>query len=219
LLSKSYSSDASNTPWSCYQYDLAAANNGIGRLWNEWTQSSSKGACPSTAPSAGFYTMRSVIAYDAVGRVLSEQQYTPSSLVSGKVYAPAYTYDFAGNLLTSTDGTTPSPTTGSALSFTNTYDGAEHLKSLTSNWADTTHPSPLFSLPASAPTPPCANSITVPYTAFGDLANASYGSGLTQNRAYDLRLRPTCESDMGSNGAATSGTATVTIGGAEQTKQ
>ena len=218
LLSKSYSGDTSNTPSSCYQYDSTSTHNGIGRLSNAWTQSASKGACALSAPMSGFLTKRSILAYDPMGRLLKEQQSTPASVAGGTVYAPAYTYDLAGDLLTSTDGTTPLPTTsGTTLTFTNSYDGAQHLQSVTSNWNDPTHPSQLFSLPTT-PSTPCASSTTTPYTPFGALQNATYGSGLTLNRGFDTRLRTTCEMDTGSNAAATSGTATVTITGAEQTQ-
>ncbi|WP_158789126.1 hypothetical protein [Granulicella sp. L46] len=221
-LGRTYSSDAAATPSSCYQYDLAAASNGVGRLWKQWTQSALSGACPASAPGSGFYTMRSVTAYDSMGRLLNEQQSTFASQASGKVYAPAYTYDLAGDLLTSSDGTTPSPTSvpTAMVTFTNNYDSAKHLVNVSSNWADgATHPSPLFSAPATTNSPPCVNSITSPYTAFGALANATYGAGLTLTRAYDARLRLTCENDVGSNTGPTSGTTTVTITGAEQTKQ
>jgi YD repeat-containing protein len=212
ILSKSYSSNANGTPSSCYQYDSAA--NGIGLLANEWTLSPSKASCPTTTP---FLTNRSILAYDAMGRVLNEQQYTLASQAGGTFYAPAYSYDLAGNLLTSTDGSTPSPTTSeTTLTFTNAYDSAGHLVSLTSNWIDGTHPGTLFS-PPTGPSTTCSSSSSQ-YTPFGALQNAAFGSGLTLNRGYDPRLRMTCENDVGSN-AATSGTATVTITGAEQSKQ
>jgi YD repeat-containing protein len=223
LLSKSYSTDPSSTPSSCYQYDSSSTLNGIGRLTSEWTQSASGGACSA---SGTFLTKRSIAAYDPMGRLKNEQQNTLASQAGGTVYSPAYTYDLAGSLWTITDGTTLSPTATPAatITFTNTYDNAEHLVSVTSNWADPsgstspTHPSPLFSVPTSTITPPRPNSISVPYTAFGTLANATYGSGLTLNRAYDNRLRLTCENDVGGNTAATSGTATVIITGSEQVK-
>ena len=128
LLSKSYSSDTSSTPLSCYQYD--SGSNGIGRLTNEWTQSASQGSCTASAPTSGLLTKRS-FSYDPMGRLSGDHQYTPSSQASGIFYAPAYTYDLAGNLLTSTDGTTPSPTTNPSVpvTFTSTYDSAEHLVS------------------------------------------------------------------------------------------
>jgi YD repeat-containing protein len=218
LVSKSYTSDPSSTPLSCYQYDSTSSSNGIGRLTSEWTQNVSQGSC---TVSTGYLTMRA-LSYDSMGRLSGDQQSTLASQASGKVYSPAYTYDLAGNLWTWTDGTTPSPTTNPIvpITFTNTCDSAQHLVTLSSNWADSAnHPSPLFSVPASTTSLPCTGSIAAPYTAFGALSNTTYGSGLTLNRAYDLRLRLACENDVGSNSAATSGTATVTITGAEQTKQ
>jgi YD repeat-containing protein len=217
-LSKIYSGDSSCTPWSYYQYDLSTTSNGVGRLSNEWTQKSTASSCASTAPNSGFYTMRSVLAYDRMGRLLNEQQYTLASQATERTYAPSYTYDLAGNLITSTDGTTPSPTTsGAMLTFTNGYDGAEHLVSLTSNWGDPNHPATLFSLPSGQT--PCTSAVACPYTAFGALQNAIYGGGvLTLGRTYDTRMRFSSETDVGSNAAATSGTATVTITGSEQSK-
>jgi YD repeat-containing protein len=216
LLSKSYSSDPYGTPFSCYQYDSSAAANGIGRLWSVWTQSASAGLCPAAAPTSGILTKRSILAYDPMGRIWSEQQYTPATLASGTPYAPQYTYDLTGNLLTSTDGTTPSPTVpGTALTFTNSFDCAGHLQTLTSNWVDATHPQSLFSTQAGSSTP-C---MTPSYAPFGGLMNAMFGNGLMLNRAYDSRLRVTSEIDTGSAvTSATSGSATVTITGSEQTK-
>lgn len=224
LLSKSYYSDGSYTPLSCYQYGSSAAGYNVERLLNEWTQSVSQGSCTASAPSSGFLTKHSLF-YDSMGRLLGDQQVTPASLAAGKVYAPAYTYDLAGDLLTTTDGTTPSPTTNPTVpvTFTNTYDSAQHLVSVTSNWAEPSppliHPATLLAVPASTTSPTCANSIMAPYMPYGALANAQYGVGVTVSRAYDSRMRLTCENDVGSNAGATSGTATVTITGAEQTKQ
>jgi len=221
LLSKSYSGDSANTPWSCYQYDGPSTANQVGRLINEWTQGASVGACPSSAPSTGFLTKRSFVLYDAMGRIKNEWQYTPANIASGTPYKPAYTYDLAGNLLTSTDGTTPSPTTpGTTLTFSFSLDSTPHLLTVTSNWSDSSHPTSIFSAQAAPTNAPCQGSLTTaPYYPFGGLVGATYGKGATLNRSYDSRLRLTCESDVGSNAAATSGTATVTITGAEQTKQ
>jgi YD repeat-containing protein len=202
LTSKSYSDGV--TPISCYQYDAPGVTNGNGRLANAWTQSASAGACTATAPATGFLTKRSILAYDSMGRLLNELQYTLASQASGKTYAPAYTYDLAGNLLTSTDGTTPSPTTpGATLTFTNTLDGAGRLVTVTSNWSDATaHPGELFSTQAGSATP-CPNSTSTPYSAFGALMNATFGIGpasnvYTLNRSFNNRLRTTCEVDTGS---------------------
>jgi YD repeat-containing protein len=210
VLSKAYSDVATAT--SCYQYDSASVANGIGRLASAWTQRASAGAC---SMSAVFLTKRSNIVYDAMGRILSEQQCTPSNCTSGAPYAPIYTYNLAGNLTSYTNGISTTSSVGT-LVFTNTYDAADHLQTVTSNWSDGTHPATLFSA-QTATTTACPDSMSYPYAAFGGLMNATYGSGITLNRTYDKRLRTTCEIDTGNGTTATRGSATATITGAEQT--
>ena len=213
LLSKSYSNDASRTTTSCYQYDsssLAGSNAYlIGRLTNQWTQSASVGACPAAVPTTGPWTRRSILAYDVMGRVLSERQCTPSNCTGGTPYAPAYTYDLAGATHTFTDGITL---------FTNTFDSAGRLLTLTSSWSDATHPSQLFSAQTATSTP-CVQSLSAAYAPFGGLMNATFGNGLSLNRTFDNRLRTTCEIDTGGIVASpTSGSATISVTGAEQSK-
>jgi len=169
-------------------YDSSPVVNGIGRLSNAWTQSASVGTCSTTPPTTGFWAMRSITAYDSMGRITNEQQYTPANQASGTPYAPVYTYDLAGNLLTSTSGVGPT--------YTNTYYGAGRLQTLISNWTNnSTFPTLLFSSLTESGS--CPGSITSQYTAFGGLANAAFGNGLTLNRAYDNLLRTTCEIDTG----------------------
>lgn len=224
LLSKSYSDGA--TPLSCYQYDTSSATPPAGvqpnwkaRLTNAWTLSASLsgGACTGN----GLLTKRSILAYDQIGRITYEQQLTPASQASGKIYPPAYTYDLAGNLISSTDGVTPT-STGTTLVFSYCYGGAGRLETVTSNWGDSSHPQSLFSAQV-APCPQTNSSIVVPspgYAAFGGLANAIFGNtALTQVRNYDPRLRVTSENDTGTVVATpTSGSTTVTITGSEQSK-
>jgi hypothetical protein len=150
-----------------------------------------------------------------MGRILSEQQCTPSNCTSGAPYAPIYTYNLAGNLTSYTNGISTTSSVGT-LVFTNTYDAADHLQTVTSNWSDGTHPATLFSA-QTATTTACPDSMSYPYAAFGGLMNATYGSGITLNRTYDKRLRTTCEIDTGNGTTATRGSATATITGAEQT--
>jgi YD repeat-containing protein len=221
LSGKSYSDGI--TPSSCYQYDspVAAAGdaNPLGRMTLEWTQA---GSCPSsstrqtTIPSNAF-SARAIMSHDAMGRVVSEKQYTPASQANGIIYVPQYNYDYAGDLVASTDGITavPNSYTGSlcssspapwaTLTWTNCYDSAEHLTSVTSNWGDTTHPPSLF--------------FGATYTAPGVLAAANYGNGTTLSRTYDNRLRATGETDSGVVvTSSTPGIAAVQITGAEQSK-
>jgi YD repeat-containing protein len=213
VLSKGYFGDPTSTLFSCYKYDSTSVTNGIGRLSNAWTQSA---ACPipsvaPAAPGTGFWTMRSILAYDQMGRLLSENQYTPSNR-SSSPYVLSYSYDLAGNLTSSNNGNS-----ASQMVFTNTFDSAGRLQTL-SNTSNPSLPVSLFSLPTTSALP-CSNSSTYPYAAFGGLMNANFGAGLTLNRAYDNRLRTTCEIDTGNGvGAATAGSATVTITGSEQSQ-
>ena len=227
LLSKSYSGDTSNTPYSCYQYDTSSSplsnSNLIGRLTNAWTQSNSVGSCPSSAPTTGFLTKRA-LSYDPMGRLSSELQYTPANQASNALYNPQYTYDLAGNLTSSTDGVTPIPpsnvvaplcaypsTTWTTLTFTNCYDGAGHLQSQNSNWSDATHPQALFTS--------TSNSSLPPYAPFGGLQSATFGNGLGLARTYDSRLRITSETDTGSIITnATTGSTMITITGTGQSQ-
>jgi YD repeat-containing protein len=215
LLSKTYSdTSTSKTPWSCYQYDSSSVTNGIGRLSNAWTQSSGT-ACPTTAPSTGFLNMRSILSYDPMGRIWNEKQYTLANQASGTPYNLVYTYDLAGNMLTSTSGVGPT----TPIQFTNAYDGAGRLQTLSSNWTNNSvFPTTLFSAQTGSAMP-CPNSSSAAYAPFGGFWNATFGNGLVLNRAYDNRLRTTCETDTGTGTtAATPGSATVTITGSEQTQ-
>lgn len=220
LLSKTYSNDPSGTPFMCYQYDqssIALPNaNLIGRLTNQWTQSSGAGSCSFAWPSPTVLTARSILLYDAMGRIVNEQQCTPSNCSTG-AYTPTYTYDIAGNTLSMTNGITSTPVVG-ALSLSSNYTGAGHLETLTSNWVDQTHPATLFSTPGSQPTS-CPNSLSQAYAAFGGLMNSTYGNGLTLNRGFDARLRTTCEMNTGGVVQnSTPGTAMVVITGEEQSQ-
>jgi len=215
LLSRRISNDPGTTPSSCYQYDSASL--GVGRLGSEWTQSASAGACATAPPATGLWSRRSIVSYDAMGRILSEQQCTPSNCAAGTPYNPAYTFDKAGNQYTATNGVTSTPSVGT-LSFTSPFDGGDHLLSITSNWNDATHPSALFSAQTQS-TQPCAGSIPAPYAAFGGLANATYGGGVALNRGFDVRQRNTCETDTGSLlNSSTKASATVPVTGAEQSQ-
>jgi YD repeat-containing protein len=216
MLSKRFSNDPGNTPSSCYQYDSSTL--GVGRFASEWTQSASVGVCAATAPSSGLWSRRSIISYDAMGRILSEQQCTPSNCVNKTPYSPAYTFDLAGNQYTATNGVTSTPTVGT-LSITSPFDSAGRLLSVNSNWnTDAAHPSTLFAAQSQS-AQPCPQSLSAPYAAFGGLMNATYGGGVTLNRGYDIRLRTTCETDTGSVlKGGTNASATVTVTGTEQVK-
>jgi hypothetical protein len=230
VISKSYTNDPNNTPSSCFQYDtpISTASDSfpIGHLALEWTQI---GGCPSastvqgTVPAASL-TGRAFLSHDSRGRVWTEEQCTPSGCRSLAACTTAngnksYSYDLAGNLTCYGNGipATPGPSAG-FLFFTQQFDAAGRLQAASSNWNDATHPATLFSTTA-ASVLPCTNSLAPAYAAFGGLMNATLGTGLTFNRAYDNRLRTNCEIDTGSIvPVPTSGSATVTITGSEQNK-
>jgi YD repeat-containing protein len=196
LTTKSYANDPSGTPSVCFQYDQTT-NNGVGRLFHQWTQ---KGTCPSSGsvPTSGVLTQRSILAYDPIGRVWSEQQCVLSNCTSGTTpYSLAYTYDLAGDITSYPNGI-------SSIQFTNAYDSAARLLTVTSSWDDETHPPTLFSTPS--------------YNPAGGLTGATYGAGLTLSRTYDKRFRVTGETDTGVVASPTSGSATVTVTGSEQSQ-
>lgn len=222
LTSKTYASDGSATPISCYQYDTSGisgpGSNLVGRLTNQWTQSSSSGSCSASVPTTGGYiTLKAILAYDPMGRPTNEEQCTLSNCANSTPYALTLGYDQAGNLNSYTNGLGTTPGAGSGpLTFTQSYDDAGELQTVTSSWNDTAHPASLFSAQSSSG---AACGQMSAYSPFGALTNAVYGNGLTLSRAYDSRLRVNCEKDIGNLVvSATSGTATVTVAGEEQTK-
>ena len=188
LLSKSYSDGV--TPSSCYQYGSSGTSNLNGRLIAEWTQS---GSCPGTAPTTGFMTMRKFLAYDSMGRVLSEQQCTPNASGPGNCtssssnpFALSYLYNQAGNLTSYTSGVSNIPTVGS-ITFKLQYSGADRLQNLNSSWNPATSSSGgAFSL--------FTADTAKGYTPAGSLQNMYLGNDIFVNKTYDpLRLRITGE--------------------------
>jgi len=205
---------AASTPkysYSCYQYDATSvsgaslAGNFVGRLTNSWTQISSTPpssfTCPSSPPSS-ILSRRSILAYDAMGRIQNEQQCTKTNCTTGVPFTPSYSYDLAGNVMTRSNGIGSVP-----ITLTNSYDPAGRLATVTSNM--TQYPSLLFSTSQSAASPG--------YNPAGGLMNATFGTGLTLFRTYDSRLRITGEIDTGNTvQPPTPGTATISITGATQ---
>jgi YD repeat-containing protein len=216
MISKSYSSDASGTPTSCFQYDTSAVSgaggNLLGRLTNQWTQHASAGACiTSMLTRGGYLTLRATLAYDAMGRPLSVQQCTPSNCTSTMPYTLSYGYDLAGNLTYYTNGLASTPDAGSSpLTFMQTFDSAGRLQNVTSTWSNNTHPAMLFNAQSYAPS--------------GTLTSTLYGNGITLGRVYNNQLLPNSETDITNSGGGTGGTvavpgsATVTVTGVEQSK-
>ena len=200
LLSKTYASDPTGTATSCYQYDQSSlASTGanlVGHLTNRWTQT---GACPATTPnfqSTGILSRRSVLAYDVMGRLSSEQQCNRSNCGTGS-YTPFYTYDLTGDVTAHSNGL-------GTLTLTNFYDMGGHLSSMGCSGALCNSGVPLL---FSGPT----------YSPAGQLSGASLGTGLRMLRTYDTRLRISGETDTDTTvSTPTPASATVTITGNEQ---
>jgi YD repeat-containing protein len=218
LLSKTY---PAGTASSCYQYDqsslVATGGNLIGRMTNMWTQTA---PCPApTLPpafqSASILSRRSILAYDEVGRIRSEQQCTRTNCNTSAPYAPAYTYDFSGEMLSHSSGLAAG---AGAFTFTNGYDAGGHLTSVTSS--NTQYPPGLFSVPTSVSASTCGQSGTSAqygYSPAGGLMNATFGTSLLLSRTYDNRLRVSCETDTGKGlSYPTPSSATITILGTDQ---
>jgi YD repeat-containing protein len=215
-LSKSYSSDASGTPTSCFQYDISsvtgAAGNMLGHLTNQWTQSASSGVCNSALlTSGGYLTLKATLSYDVMGRPLSGQQCTPANCTAAP-YALNYGYDLAGNLTSYSNGLASTPGAGTnPLTFYQSFDGANRLQKVASSWSDSLHPATLFST-QTGPTVPA-------YAPFGAVTNGIYGNGITVNRVFNTQLLPISESDTTNSAAVgTAGSTAVVVTGAEQSK-
>lgn len=209
LLSKR-SNDSAATPAACYQYDQSsqagANSNMIGRLANEWTQSATanNSSCAATMPTSvtTLLTSKSILSYDPMGRVLTEQSCVyPNCTTTTDEYPMSYTYNLMGNITSMPNGNPSTP-----ITVTDEYNGADRLTSITdSGITGATFSSGLFS--------------GATYDAAGQLTSAAYGTGVGVTRTYGPRLRITGETDTGNTGtSATPGTATVTITGAEQTQ-
>jgi len=157
LTSETYSSnDASKTPISCFQYDTSSApgagGNLLGRLTNEWTAVA--GSSCVAPPSGTYYALRSILSYDAMGRIASEQQCTPSKCSSGSGPAVSYGYDLAGNPtgLTNSVGAVNGSLQTVPLTLTTGFDRAGHVNSVTSNWSS--YPTNIYTLNSYGPVGP-----------------------------------------------------------------
>lgn len=182
LTSKSYSSnDSSKTPVSCFQYDTSsvsgAGGNLIGRLTNAWTTVAAS-SCVAP-PSGSYYALRSILSYDAMGRVSNEQQCTPSKCSSGSGPAVSYGYDVAGDLtaLTNSVGAVNGSGQAQSLSLTTGFDGAGHMNSMTSNWG--AYPTNIYTLNSYGPVGPLN----------WNLGSISPSPTLTVTQGYTNRLR------------------------------
>jgi hypothetical protein len=116
--------------------------------------------------------MRSILAYDPMGRVKTEQQCNLGTCTTNLPYTAASTYDLAGNELTYTNGL-------QSLSFTKSYDHAGRLQTAIRDAFSNTPEDPLISVGK--------------YSPAGAIQNMTLGFDTVVTKAYDSRLRPTSE--------------------------
>lgn len=195
VISKTYTNTQNTvyTPSSCYQYDQATSPGGvsianpIGRLTTEWTQ---LGPCLPQRPANSFLTSRSILSYDQLGRVTSEQQCTPTNCSVGTPYSFNYGYDLAGNSTLASNGI-------GSISWQPQFDVAGRLQSITATttWTTPQYPAQLFN--------------ATQYGAIGITDWTTGGSGapgstpaLTFHKCYDSRLRVTGEVVVGGGGTS-----------------
>ena len=196
ITGKVYSNDGYGTLSSCYQYGTSGSNT-VGRLINEWTIA---GSCADTVPSSGYLTRRSILSYDPVGRVASEQDCTPATC-SGTPYALSYGYNLAGDMTSWNNGVGTVAGESVPLTLSSAYDAADRLSTIQSSWTDASFPGSetLFTAgqASSSGVAPCGQ--LVAYTPGGELLNATFGVGVYLNRGYNSRQQPNCEGATGSN--------------------
>lgn len=212
LVAKTYSSNApAGSLSSCYHFDTAT--NGIGKLGSEWTQA---GSCPQSPPAApGYQSLRVIGAYDAMGRVLTENQCVlgfctnmpsqpPANCVSqSSLDGLSYCYDLAGNLTAYSNGLDASTFPQQSIPISQTFDGAGRLASvgipsaLSTPWIGSQLPACLLNAqsPSTSASPWCMQTLQQPaYAPFGGLQNWTLGGGsLSGIKTYDNRLRVTGE--------------------------
>jgi RHS repeat-associated protein len=159
VLSISYND---GTPTKSFTYDQATAWGGAG--W--YGLGASKGHLTEHTVTADGNWTGATYGYDPMGRVVWEEECTPSICNEGGNIA-SYTYDWLGNLLTAGNGV--------GGTDTYTYSPANEVLSITSSISDSTHPPNLVSNVQNGP--------------FGPL-NWRLGNGLAGIRAYDALGRP-----------------------------
>lgn len=180
---------ATSTPPVTYNYDVVSGStipNAVGHLVSEFT-----------GTSASPISQRFILSYDAMGRIVQDQQCPYASACTGNTpFVFNYTYDYAGNVTSSNNGV---PYMGIGLTYQ--YDSAARLQSVLSTWDDATHPATLFAAPASA---------DQQYSAVGlnnswiGIPASSQQPTITQQRTYNNRLQLATEGYTSTIGAESS---------------
>jgi RHS repeat-associated protein len=239
LTSKSYSAASGNTTGgvsdltSCYLYGLTKdpTNNTGGRLIAEWMQS---GSCASSAPSTAV-GVRYHPSYDAMGRLLADQQCLTGASCSATTGNFVYTYNLLGNPVQSNNGIFASTVTATqtatqnttpiaapSITWKTTYDIADHI-----NYVGIQDQPSTSVLPAS--TYSFAPTLLLPtsYDPFSHLTGAQLGipngsstQAINILRQYDNRGRIVNEMDGGLLDAspATGSMGFINVSGAEKAR-
>ena len=113
-------------------------------MTNEWTAVA--GSSCVAPPSGSYYALRSILSYDAMGRITKEQQCKPDQCSPSSGPAVSYGYNLAGDptsLINSVGAVNGSDQT-MPLTLTTVIDAAEHMNSVTSNWS--AYPTSIYTL-------------------------------------------------------------------------
>jgi len=124
----------------------------------------------------------SIFSYDAVGRVTMNDQCTPLNCGTSH-FDIGYTYDLLGDLISYTTGV-------ANVGFNQAFDSLGRVQQLTSNVVDAQHPATLATVDP-----------TNGYFATSAIRKVTYGNGLTETAAYNIRLQP-CRTNLNASGGA-----------------
>jgi len=231
LTGKSYSAAAGNTTGgvsdmtSCYKYGTSQGT--IGRLVAEWMQPQSAGSCSATIPTSAI-GVRKHLSYDAMGRVLIDQQCLTATSCSATTGYFVYSYNLLGDPVQSNNGiyaasvpaTQLAPTlpngngtliAAPSITWKTTYDIANHIQQayVQDQPGSSVFPASTYSF---APTllQPAIFGSTMAYDAFSHMTGAKIGipngsstQAINVARQYDNRGRITSEVDGGNLTAST----------------
>ena len=148
------------------------------------TSRTSSGGLPTPAINTAVARLSQATAtlysYDAMGRITTKWEQTPSTSPGGKfIYS---TFDLAGNLTSTTTAA------GTKISY-GPYSGANRLTTITSSLVDANHPATLWSAGV--------------YYPHGAVETSTFGNGLIESRDYEPRLQ-LCQLNLGTFNAVTS---------------
>ena len=223
LTSKAYSAASGNTTGgvsdltSCYQYGLTSdpSNNTGGRLIAEWQQA---GTCASSIPTtASAITVRKHPIYDAMGRLLIDQQCLTGATCSSTTGYFVYSYNLLGNPVQSNNGifaaqvpatqTAPAnPATGNGTTITapsitwrTTYDIADHINyaGVQDQPSTSVFSSATYSFAPTLLKPTAYDPFSHMTGAQLSIPNGSTTQAITIARQYDNRGRIVNETDNG----------------------